>query len=103
MIVGATPHPTSPHLTRPLSRYLTTLQILQFVVSLVMAVFFVMAHQHSLTEGRSGCTGWNAFLISTAFNFTLLGLFVNFYVSAYRDKKAKKKSSSFVDKSDKRA
>ena len=76
---------TVPWLKAPWwKKYLTTLQILQFVVSLVMAVFFVMAHQSSLAAGHAGCTGWNAFLASTAFNFTLLGLFMQFYASTYK-------------------
>ena len=73
-------------------KYLTSLQILQFVVSLVMAVFFVQAHQTSLSLGKRGCSGWNAFLISTAFNFTLLLLFIQFFFVTYSTKKKKPKS-----------
>ena len=60
-------------------------------VSLVSAVFFVLAHRRSLAMGHEGCAGWPAFVVSTAFNASLLGLFVDFYLKSYKAKKKDKK------------
>ena len=73
-------------------KYLTTLQILQFVTSIVFAGFLVAAHVD--TDSVQGCAGWNAFLCSTAFNIALLALFVNFYKKSYVEGKAKKNHPS---------
>lgn len=64
-------------------KYLTKLQILQFVVALTMAVCLWHVHSQSLADGGPGCAGNSAFVVSTAFNATLLLLFVNFHVRSY--------------------
>lgn len=70
-------------------RYLTLLQIHQFIVSLVMAVFFWLAHRRLIAEGGRGCSGWPAFVLSTYFNLSLLILFIDFHQNAYSRKKPK--------------
>ena len=64
-------------------KYLTKLQILQFVVALTMAVCLWRVHHQSVTGGGPGCAGHNAFVVSTGFNATLLLLFVDFHVRSY--------------------
>ena len=69
-------------------KYLTKLQILQFVVALTMAVCLWRVHRQSVAGGGPGCAGHNAFVVSTGFNATLLLLFVDFHVRSYGAKKA---------------
>jgi len=76
---------TIPSLKQTLwfKKYLTALQILQFITSLVFAAVLVAAH----TNAGQGCVGWTAFVCSTAFNVALLALFINFYHKSYNTKK----------------
>ena len=67
-------------------KYLTKLQILQFVVALTMAICLWRVHTQSLASGGPGCAGNNAFVVSTGFNATLLLLFVDFHVRSYGSK-----------------
>ena len=87
---------TIPELRKRLwwKKYLTKLQILQFIVALVMAVCLWQAHSKSISSGGLGCAGNNAFIVSTGFNATLLLLFVDFHIRSYGSKsKATKRAS----------
>lgn len=86
---------TIPALRKSLwwKKYLTLLQILQFVTSLVFAGLLVKAHVALRQRGLEGCAGWNAFLVSTLFNVTLLALFVEFYLRSYKTSKGSGTSS----------
>eukprot|EP01097_Dermamoeba_algensis_P007591 TRINITY_DN4831_c0_g1_i1.p1 TRINITY_DN4831_c0_g1~~TRINITY_DN4831_c0_g1_i1.p1 ORF type:complete len:197 (-),score=25.08 TRINITY_DN4831_c0_g1_i1:71-661(-) len=68
-------------------KYITLLQIVQFVCSLLLAGMFVYYHLNSGGtlgwESESGCSGWRVFLVSTLFNASLLFLFVDFFKKSY--------------------
>lgn len=66
-------------------RYLTSLQILQFVTSLFLACVYLWFH----TTVAEGCASFEIFLLGTAFNSALLLLFMNFYRQSYTRKNKK--------------
>ncbi len=71
-----------------LQKYITSIQIIQFVCSFLLSIPYIYyAHpydkQGNLDFSQSKCCGWNAFLFSCFCNLSFLLLFVQFYNDTY--------------------
>jgi len=69
-------------------KYITTIQIVQFVCSFAMSVpylYFMVERgpDGGLTLDTSNCPGWMAWVISATINGSFLVLFINFYRTTY--------------------
>eukprot|EP01095_Lingulamoeba_sp_RSL-Kostka_P000523 TRINITY_DN10803_c1_g1_i1.p1 TRINITY_DN10803_c1_g1~~TRINITY_DN10803_c1_g1_i1.p1 ORF type:complete len:266 (+),score=9.62 TRINITY_DN10803_c1_g1_i1:60-857(+) len=65
-------------------KYITSIQILQFVSSLLLGSVYVYFY---FTLGQNQCVAMKAFLFTTFFNITFLFLFTDFYKSSYSKSK----------------
>ncbi|KAJ3257909.1 hypothetical protein HK103_004200 [Boothiomyces macroporosus] len=67
-------------------KYITTAQIIQFILSFVMSIPYIYYAK------VNNCGGWNAYYFSMAVSGSFLMLFINFYRTSYGKKpKAEKK------------
>jgi hypothetical protein len=69
-------------------KYITSLQIVQFVSSFALAVPYVYLDLGAGRGWGGGCTGHRAFFFSCFLNATFLVLFIRFYLNTYKDEKS---------------
>ncbi|XP_074556956.1 fatty acid elongase 3-like [Curcuma longa] len=69
-------------------RAVTELQIAQFVFSFLVSGVFLWYH-----FAGGGCEGMRGWLFNAAFNASLLALFVDFHLKAYKEAKKKRKTA----------
>eukprot|EP01025_Chloroclados_australasicus_P038350 TRINITY_DN39435_c0_g1_i1.p2 TRINITY_DN39435_c0_g1~~TRINITY_DN39435_c0_g1_i1.p2 ORF type:complete len:255 (+),score=4.27 TRINITY_DN39435_c0_g1_i1:162-926(+) len=69
-------------------QFITVFQIIQFVTSFIMLA--VTLWMHYIQKRNGGCAGMSALAFNAVFNAILLYLFIDFFFSAYRKKRADK-------------
>jgi hypothetical protein len=70
-------------------KYVTQLQIFQFVSSIFMLFGNLYLHFLSDSTPASGCAGQHALMFNTAFNLTLLSEFVSIFGKGQKERSGK--------------